>query len=140
MAHHQSYCYCINLRRSCGFISDLYDAELANCGLTVAQYSLLINLSRLEKANISHWAERVNLERSTMVRNIRVLEKHQFIRLTGGRGKTYTLSEKGQQTLQAAIPKWQAAQDKIECLLGKDEAEALLRIGDKIQRLIIETR
>ena len=92
---YKSKCYCTNLRRSANAISDFYDNALKNAGLTVSQYYLLINLSRLGKANITHWAQRVGLDRSTMVRNIKPLESRGLIEKTEGHGKTFTLSENG---------------------------------------------
>lgn len=116
-------------------ISDFYDRELRETGLTVAQYYLLVNLQRLENANITHWAERVGLDRSTMVRNIRVLQNRELIEVTEGHGKTFTLSEKGKEVLKIAIPIWEDAQKKMEHFLGEADSAAILRIGEKLQEL-----
>lgn len=132
---YQSECYCTNLRRSANAISDFYDAELKKTGLTSAQYYLLITLSRLESANITHWAERVGLDRSTMVRNIRLLESHGLVEGTQGHGKSFTLSQEGRSCLEAAIPVWREAQRRVEAFLGKEDAGAVLRIGGKLQAL-----
>ena len=107
MGLYKSECYCTNLRRSANAVSDFYDRELKPSGLTAPQYYLMINLSRLGSANITHWAEHVGLERSTMVRNI----------------------------LDAAIPMWTEAQRKLRDYLGGDDASAILRIGAKLQKL-----
>lgn len=132
---YKSDCYCTNLRRCAAFISDFYDESMKNVGLTVAQYYLLINLSRMKSANITHWAECVGLDRSTMVRNIRVLEKYGYITLTEGHGKTYTLTSCGNETLSAAIPVWEKLQEQIESFLGKEDTDAILRISAKLQML-----
>ena len=132
---YKSACYCTNLRRSANIISDVYDAALKEAGLTIAQYYLLINLSRLESANITHWAERVGLDRSTMVRNIKLLQARDFVEMIEGHGKVFTLSPKGKQTLELAIPLWQKAQEQIEAVLGKDDTEAIFRISEKLQGL-----
>ena len=132
---YKSKCYCTNLRRSSNAVTDFYDNALKNTGLTVSQYYLLINLSRLERANITHWAEHVGLDRSTMVRNIKVLEAKNFIEKTEGHGKTFTLSETGKKTLESAVTVWNDTQKKIESFLGKEDSEAILRIGAKLQTL-----
>lgn len=132
---YKSVCYCTNLRRSANAVSDFYDSELKETGLTVSQYYLLINLSRLECANITHWAEQVGLDRSTMVRNIKLLESRGLIDKTEGHGKTFTLSEHGKTSLEAAIPIWKETQKKMEQFLGKEDADAVLRIGEKLQSL-----
>ena len=132
---YKSTCYCTNLRRSTNIISTYYDSALKEAGLTIAQYYLLINLSRLESANITHWAEHVSLDRSTMIRNIKPLLEKELIESAEGHGKTFTLSAKGKQILVTAIPLWQKAQEQIESFLGKEDAEAILRIYEKLQNL-----
>lgn len=131
----KSLCYCTNLRRCANAVSDFYDRELKETGMTIAQYYLLINLNRLEHANITHWAERVGLERSTMVRNIKVLEARGLIEQTAGHGKTFTLSEAGKSALDAAIPVWEKAQKKMELFLGEEDSKAILRLGSKLQEM-----
>ena len=132
---YKSECYCTNLRRSANAVSDFYDSALKDTGLTIAQYYLLINLSRLQSANITHWAERVGLDRSTMVRNIKLLESRNLIEKTEGHGKTFTLSAVGKKSLEAAVTVWNEAQKKMELFLGKEDAEAILRIASKLQTL-----
>ena len=132
---YQSECYCTNLRRSANAISDFYDSALKDTGLTIAQYYLLINLARLQSANITHWAEQVGLDRSTMVRNIKLLESRNLIEKAEGHGKTFTLSAVGKKSLEAAVIVWNEAQKKIELFLGREDTEAILRIGSKLQTL-----
>lgn len=132
---YKSECYCTNLRRSTNIVSSFYDSFLKESGLTIAQYYLLINLSRLGSANITHWAERVGLDRSTLVRNIKLLQAHDYIQAVAGHGKVFTLSPWGEQALASAKPLWQKAQEQIEVVLGNDDIDALLRISDKLQSL-----
>lgn len=134
----KSLCYCTNLRRSAGVLTEFYNEALSESGLTVTQYRLLRNLAVLGRANITRWAERTGLERSTMVRNVRSLVDHGLIMLTEGRGKTYTLSEKGRGMLDNALPLWENAQEKIRSFLGEEDARAILRIGEKLRQLDAE--
>ena len=131
----KSVCYCTNLRQSANVISEFYDAELKEAGLTTPQYRLLINLKRLGSANITHWAEAVGLDRSTMVRNIKPLRAKGFLTQADGHGKVFILSPKGESALETAIPLWNIAQKKVENFLGEENAQAILRIGDKLQNL-----
>ena len=135
MALYKSECYCTNLRRSANAVSEFYDRELAGSELTAPQYYLLINLSRLGEANITHWAEHVGLDRSTMVRNIRPLESRGMITQVEGHGKTYALTDAGRAALDAAVPLWEGAQRKLRSFLGGEDADAVLRIGEKLQSL-----
>lgn len=135
MPAYESRCYCTHLRRSANALSEFYDAALKETGLTVSQYNLLVNLSRLGSANITRWAERVGLERSTMVRNIAVLESRGLVEKAPGRGKVLTLSPAGREALERAIPVWEEVQRELEGFLGAEDAAAILRIGAKLQLL-----
>ncbi len=132
---YKSECYCTNLRRSANTISAFYDAAFKEAGLTAAQYYLLINLSRLGSANITHWAQTVGLNRSTMVRNVKLLQLHGYIQTTAGHGKVFMLSPKGTRVLEQAIPLWQKAQRQIEAVLGSEDVQAVFRINEKLQQL-----
>lgn len=130
---YESPCYCTNLRRSAQWATEYYDRVLAPCGLSVPQYYLLINLSRMEKGNLSQWAERVGLDRTTMVRNVKTLEGKGFIVLTEGRGRTFALTNRGKDTLAQGVVLWEQAQAGLREKLGVEDAEALLRICRKLQ-------
>lgn len=132
---YKSACYCTNLRQSASIISDFYDVSLKDAGLTIAQYYLLISLSRLGSANITHWAKHVGLERSTMVRNIKLLQSRDFVEISEGYGKVFTLSPEGKRVLDLAAPLWQEAQEQIEAVLGKDDTAAVFRISEKLRGL-----
>ena len=132
---YNSTCYCTNLRRSANAMSEFYDSALKEAELTISQYYLLVNLSRLGKANITHWSEQVGLDRSTMVRNIKPLQSRGLIEGTEGHGKTFALSEKGRHALDTATVNWQQMQEKMEQFLGKEDADAILRIGSRLQDL-----
>lgn len=134
---YKSPCYCINTRRSANALKEYYDNAFKNVGLTGAQYYLLTGLKELEKANITQWAEYVGLERSTMVRNVSTLEKHGFIRTTEGKGKVFELTELGENILEKVEPIWERAQRAIEEYIGDEDAEAIRRIGEKLQNLPI---
>lgn len=130
---YESPCYCTNLRRAALWSTEYYDSMLAPSGLSVPQYYLLINLSRMEKANISQWAERVGLDRTTMVRNVKTLESKGLVTPTKGRGRTFALTEIGKATLTQGIKLWEQAQTELRKKLGGEDADTLLRICRKLQ-------
>lgn len=130
---YESPCYCTNLRRSALWSTEYYDKMLAPAGLSVPQYYLLINLSRMEKANLSQWAERVGLDRTTMVRNVKTLESKGLIAPAEGRGRTFALTEIGKTTLSHGIKLWEQAQAELREKLGGEDADTLLRICRKLQ-------
>lgn len=130
----QSNCYCVNLRRSAGVVSNYYDQALTELGINASQFYLLVTLDQLEYANGTQLAEAVGLDRSTMVRNLRVLMEHGWIQeVVKGRGKTFALTEIGSQVLAEGRPRWETAQAALESYLGDADTKAILRIGEKLK-------
>lgn len=45
------------------------------------------------------------------------------------------MTPEGEHVLELAIPLWEHAQEKIQSALGDDDAQALLRISEKLQEI-----
>ncbi len=75
-------------------------------------------------------AEMTVTERTTLTRNLTILEKKGFILIEPGRDRRerqVTITEQGQEVLIAAIPLWEAAQAHIEQGLGENRMGSLLK-------------
>jgi len=106
----------------------LYDEMLAPAGVNLAQYSLMRNIASCGPVSLTELAARVELDRSTVGRNVKVLEKMGLVAAAPGadqREQALSLTERGASTLKQATPLWQAAQDRVEALLGPDGTERL---------------
>ncbi len=128
-------CHCTRLRRTAHALTRLYDAALAETGLTVTQFSLLRTISRLEQPYITTLAEATGLERSTLGRNLRPLERAGLIEFTAGddgRTRLVRLSRAGRRTLGRAIPLWQHAQDQVHKSLGERKIAALTALLEDV--------
>ena len=128
-------CLCTNLRRASRGISRHYDGALDGFGINVAQYSLLCNLKRLDQPSISTLAEAMGLDRSTLGRNLRVLEAAGLVKLAEGedhRNRLVYLTKAGEERLEAALPAWEAAQQRLIDRLGEDRREQLLQLLDEL--------
>ena len=115
-------CICINLRRIGLKVTELYDNALESVGLSVTQYSLLVNLCRNEGCSTGELAERVKLEKSTLVRTLRPLLQRDLVvdKSTpgGGRRRCLYLTATGEEILEKAFPLWQKAQQEVTAKLG----------------------
>lgn len=133
---YETLCYCVNLRRGAGILSGLYDRALAEAGVNGAQFYLLVALDALGQANITRWAEFVGLDRTTMVRNGKLLmERGWIVEQEQGRGKQLALSPLGKEVLERGTSLWERTQSRIEDYLGKEDTEALLRISKKLKQI-----
>lgn len=134
----KSQCHCITIRRATNAMTDYYDAALRDLNLTTSQYSLLKNLFRLETASTSELAEYVNLDRSTLVRNLKpLLERELIVDLAkeNARNHKFMVSAKGLALLEEANPRWEKAQEDIKAYLGKENAEKFMEMLYKLQEL-----
>ena len=76
----------------------------------------------------------MNLERTTLVRNLKPLESRRLIRDTAqsGRSRSLELTEEGKEILETAVSLWQQAQQEFERQMGKERAQLLLQLLEEI--------
>lgn len=131
-------CLCTKLRRASRGVTRLYDDALAAVGLNAAQFSLLRNLRRLERPSISELAEAMGLDRSTLGRNLRVVEGMGLVQLDSGadqRSRLVLLSEAGRQVLERGAPLWEQAQQQLALRLGADKRAELMALLDDLETI-----
>ncbi|ATP48971.1 MarR family transcriptional regulator [Pseudomonas putida] len=130
-----SECICTHLRRAARGVSRHYDEALAGFGINVAQFSLLRHLQRLDRPSITTLAEAMGLERSTLGRNLRVLEADGLVALADGddqRNRVVLLTDAGKALLQAAYPAWEQAQGLLVERLGIGQRDELVRLLEQL--------
>ncbi|MNL70956.1 MarR family protein [compost metagenome] len=96
---------------------------------------MLCNLQRLDQPSISTLAEAMGLDRSTLGRNLRVLEGEGLVTLVEGedmRNRIVKLTDAGAERLKAALPAWEAAQQRLIDRLGAEKRETLLKLLDEL--------
>jgi DNA-binding MarR family transcriptional regulator len=123
----KSVCLCTSLRQAALAATALYDDILAPSGLKVTMFRLLRRIAAQSDISISQLARDVDLDRSTLGRNLRVLERQGLVTLAAcadGRARAPRLSDKGAEALDRALPLWAEAQARMAELLGPD-VEAL---------------
>jgi DNA-binding MarR family transcriptional regulator len=122
-------CACANIRRTDRVITQFYDEMLAPSGLNAPQFGLLATLAEAAPVTIHRLAEIMDIDRTTLTRNLEVLAKQHLVRNEEGedrRMRLVQLSQEGEQALRRAWPLWQEAQARIERALGRDRLDALL--------------
>ena len=110
-------CVCANLRKKTRVVTQLYDKLLQPTGLKVTQYSMLAHIDLQQAVSISRLGEILQLDQTTITRNINLLKQHGYVELkrdtNDARTKKITLTEKGLEKLHEAAPIWQGIQDRI---------------------------
>jgi len=122
-------CACANIRRTDRVITQFYDEMLAPSGLNAPQFGLLATLAEAAPVTIHRLAQIMDIDRTTLTRNLAVLAKQHLVRDEEGedrRMRLVQLSQEGEQALRRAWPLWQEAQARIERALGRERLDALL--------------
>ncbi|WP_374251244.1 MarR family winged helix-turn-helix transcriptional regulator [Xanthobacter sp.] len=122
-------CHCARLRRATRRISAIYDEGFAPFGINVAQYSLLRSVRDKSEVSMTELGRMLELDRSTVGRNVRVLSKHGLVEMRRGkddqREACIALTPQGTELLKSAAEAWRRSQKTIEDRLGKDRLEQL---------------
>ncbi|MDO9417901.1 MarR family winged helix-turn-helix transcriptional regulator [Pararhizobium sp.] len=121
-------CYCILLRKASRKVSSVYDEALAPLGVNIAQFSLMRNIRRTEPVSLTDLATRLELDRSTVGRNTKVLQRAGWVKSAKGddqREAVLVLSDEGRRILDKGAPLWDEAQASIETRLGQKTVDAL---------------
>ena len=123
-------CVCFNLRWVSRAISQFFVAELNHHGLLPTQTPILAALAARSTASMAELSDWLGMDRTTLVRNLRPLERDGLVKSTGkGRGNkvSLALTPRGRATLEKFLPDWQRAQRKVVKTLNPERWTEILR-------------
>ena len=135
----QTECNCLAIRQAARHVSQFYDGHLAPEGLKTTQYSILAKLNRLGPLSINELAKSMVMDRTTLGRAIRPLERDKLLTIGAGddgRTRSLKLTPAGQTRLKAAAAKWREAQKEFELAFGVPDAAKLRSV---LQRVVTAT-
>ena len=116
-----STCYCVVARTAARKTTALYDALLEPAGVTLAQFSLLRKIDRAGTASLTKLGQLTELDRSTIGRNVKALERLRLVRAAlakDQREAAVQLTPAGKRALKIGAPLWEEAQRRVETALG----------------------
>ena len=109
-------CMGMRVRRAARVVANHYDKHLKPSGLKGTQFTLLNTIFMNPAANIGKLADILGLDRTTLNRNLKPLERKGWIRSGSGkdpRTRTLKLTKEGTRILQNALPYWLEAQSGV---------------------------
>lgn len=115
-------CFCMSLRSAAQQLTRTYDVALSPAGISANQFSLMNLIRTGEDPTMKDLARASDLDRSTLGRNLRVLEKRSLIEMKVGedaRTRVITLTKEGRKALRLATPLWQGVQEDLMGRLGE---------------------
>jgi len=122
-------CAAANVRRSSRAITRFYASFFSSLDLEPTQYSLLVASALAEGITVSKLADMFVMDRSTLARNLALMEKNGLIKIDKGedkRTRIIKLTKDGESALSKAMPLWQKAQKEIELNFGSKRLTNLI--------------
>lgn len=123
-------CTCGELRKAARAITLLYDNAFKSSGLLSTQLGVLDIICNTEAIRISDLAEKQGMDRTTLTRNLSVLEKQGYIKIRAGndqRTRIVTATHKGHNAVAKAIPLWNDVQHKVRLEMGEKSWQDLMQ-------------
>ena len=124
-----SDCLCFNVRKTSRIVTQIYDEIMGETGLRGTQFTIVTMIASHDSLTISKLAEALVMDRTTLTRNLKPLEKHELIEIVAGedrRTKAVKLTPLGIKTLKQALPLWRKAQERVGDMFGKQRLDNLL--------------
>lgn len=121
-------CLCHRTRMAARAITRAYDEALRPTGLRATQVSVLAAVAARGALSIKSLADSLQMERTTLTRNLRPLELRRYVLLAPEgryRSRVLTLTPAGRSALIEAAPLWQGAQRAMARRLGAARVPAM---------------
>jgi DNA-binding MarR family transcriptional regulator len=127
-------CLCLASRRAARSITRLFDRKMRASGLRATQFSILAMLTLTGPTSIGHLAEGLGMERTTLTRNLALIEAQRWVTIQPGddaRARIVSVTSKGRAAVEAALPAWRQAQASAAAAIGQSGVAALRALSRK---------
>lgn len=128
-------CACFSVRKATRAITQLYDDVLRPSGLRATQFTLLVMLAGIGPVSVGELAEAAVIDRTTLTRNLALLEQRGLIEIEPGedaRVRLVALTAEGHQAVIAALPLWERAQAALAASVGEAQVARLRESLDAV--------
>lgn len=129
-------CVCFNFRKATRVITKVYDDALRPSGLTATQFSILSVLGITGPVSIVKLAGQIAMERTTLTRNLKLIEKKGLIEVSPGqdqRTRIININKQGNTAMAGALPLWNEVQARVTGKIGTDKWRGML---GKLQEIV----
>lgn len=116
-------------------ITAIYDDALRPLGLTAGQLNVLVVIAKRGPISPGEIARRLNMEKSTVSRNLARMRDNGWITVTAGESghkQRLTLNGRGKALLERSLPAWEEAQTQARAVLGQRGADSIRSIGNTV--------
>jgi DNA-binding MarR family transcriptional regulator len=131
-------CLAVRVRLISRAVTGIYDHALGGHGLSIAQVNLLAAVGKVGPCAPTNLGDALQLERSTISRNLSLLMKHGWIAAISSDAKgvrEVALTRAGRKKIDSVMSDWRRAQDQAAHLLGTVGVEAVRKIAGSLGHL-----
>jgi DNA-binding MarR family transcriptional regulator len=128
-------CLAVRVRLIGRAVTSIYDRALDSHGLSIAQVNLLAALGKVGPCTPTQLGDVLQLERSTVSRNLTLLRKRGWIEAvsTDAKGlREVALTRTGYKKIESVLPDWRQAQQQAAELLGSAGAKAVRKMAGSL--------
>ncbi|HXY62069.1 MAG TPA: MarR family winged helix-turn-helix transcriptional regulator [Nitrospirota bacterium] len=118
-------------------ITNIFDRALQPLDLKLPQVNILVMLALYGKASPGDIGGVLQMEKSTVSRNLERMRNKGWIEVTGkdvGQSKVVSVTAKGRKLLKTAHVAWEKAQRETEGLLGDEGVRAVRKLHEIVNR------
>jgi len=115
-------CFCASYRRATRVLSQLYDEAIRPTGLRGTQFTLLQALDLTGEIAQGALGEVLAIDSTTLTRTLRIMLRERWIAERRGadrRERLISLTKRGRDRFNHALPFWKRAQDQLRARLGE---------------------
>ena len=137
-----SGCSSLKLRQLSRRVSQHFDRIVGEAGLKTTQYSLLSHITRLGPIRPSELADAMEMEPSTLTRNLQPLIAHGWVVVgagADGRSRSIEATDAGRAKRSEAQREWKRAQMALNERLGPQRVASLHSVIDDCLALMNHT-
>ena len=123
-------CPAFNIRAASRIITQLFDEILKPSGMQITQFAVLVGVQILDSPSISKLANGLVMDRTTLTRGLKPLEKEGLIKIVSGDDKRthfVKITPKGKLALQKTLPYWEKARTVVSEEFGQKHLDGLLK-------------
>ena len=134
------FCKCIGLRKASNNLTKIYNSALIKVDLKITQFSTLKNIQKLGKTNIRDLSSELELDRTTVLRNIEKLIEMDLVSYkyeNDDKNKMIQLTTVGKSKLREAIIIWKETEHKYIKALGIKNYKEIDTLITKISKINI---
>ncbi|PCJ23382.1 MAG: MarR family transcriptional regulator [SAR86 cluster bacterium] len=132
-------CSCFYLRRAARLVTRQYLETMKGTGLKSSQFSILAMVSHHGSLTITDLADKMGLERTSLSRALRPMEKDGLLSISEERERRrrfVELTKQGREDFKKALPLWNKAQQQFKKQLGAQELKTLKSLLKRTAELI----